>query len=202
MALTMAQRVAHYQSVFPRHQASWPYVVHEVDREVIYATWLCGQDYQNPTRLYGAYPRIYLPRMEALFPDRQSTLQCFSGVLPESEEYWRLDITNRLGHTEDQGFKEGSVYDAVSLFGPNAFDLILADPPYEEIDCQHYNTPMINRLKALAALAGVLSPGGFLVWLDVMWPIHSKETWTTVGRITIVRSTNHRVRMATIFQRV
>lgn len=47
----------------------------------------------------------------------------------------------------------------------------------------------------------VTKPGGHLVWLDVCWPMHRKVEWVTVGRIAIVRSTNHRVRMATIFER-
>lgn len=41
-----------------------------------------------------------------------------------------------------------------------------------------------------------------LVWLDVVWPMFRKSEWRTVGRITVIRSTNHRARIATIFERV
>jgi hypothetical protein len=200
--ITMGARVEHYKKVFPKVPASWPYLVEEQGREVIYATWLCGQDYTNKTQLYGAYPKIYVPRVEALFPDRQSVLHCFSGVLPEAEDYWRLDLVNRTGDTLDQGFREGSVYDVVELFGPSAFDLVVADPPYSDDDAVKYDTPMVKRVQAMAALAGVIVKGGHLVWLDTVWPIHSKEQWVTVGRITVIRSTNHRVRLASIFERV
>jgi hypothetical protein len=35
-----------------------------------------------------------------------------------------------------------------------------------------------------------------------VWPMHRKDEWRTVGRIMLVRSTNHRVRCVTIFERV
>ncbi|MND07635.1 hypothetical protein D3C83_297470 [compost metagenome] len=53
----------------------------------------------------------------------------------------------------------------------------------------------------MAAIARVTIVGGHLVWLDTTWPMHRKAEWRTVGRITIVRSTNHRVRMISIFER-
>ena len=59
----------------------------------------------------------------------------------------------------------------------------------------------IDRLRATSALASVTKPGGHLVWLDTCWPQHRKTEWLTVGRITIVRSTNHGLREATIFER-
>jgi hypothetical protein len=82
------------------------------------------------------------------------------------------------------------------------FDLVTADPPYSSQDAEHYQTPMIDRRKVMAALADVTFRGGHLVWLDTVWPMHSKTQWITVGRICLVRSTNHRVRLVSIFQRV
>lgn len=202
MAMTWEQRVEHFRKEYARYPASWPFLVHEKDRDVIYAIWVLGHDYRNKSRLYGAYPPDYVNRVHALFPDRQSTLHAFSGVMPESEEYWRLDLVNRTGDTEDQGFKEGNVYDAVEHFGPKVFDLVVADPPYSDEDAAKYDTPSVKRTQALAALGGVTMTGGHLVWLDTVWPIHSKEQWLTVGRIMVIRSTNHRVRLASIFERV
>lgn len=200
--ITMGARVEHFKKVYEKYPASQPHLVQEQGRDVIYATWVLGQDYRNKTQLYGAYPPDYVNRVNALFPDRQSTLHCFSGVLPASEEYWRLDLVNRTGDGEDQGFKEGTVYEAVNIFGRRAFDLIVADPPYTELDAERYETPMVHRKNALNALAETTEIGGHLVWLDIVWPMHRKEIWVTVGRITVIRSTNHRVRLATIFERV
>lgn len=61
---------------------------------------------------------------------------------------------------------------------------------------------MVNRGKATRALAQVVDPGGFLVWLDTVWPMHRKAEWRTVGRILLQRSTNHRARIVSIFERV
>ena len=44
-------------------------------------------------------------------------------------------------------------------------------------------------------------PAAFVVWLDTVWPMHRKDTWRTVGRILLQRSTNHRVRLVTLFER-
>lgn len=200
--ITWATRIDVFKKAYAKYPASWPTLVQEQDRDVIYATWVLGQDYRNKTQLYGAYPPDYVKRITTLFPDRQSTLHCFSGVLPEGEDYWRLDLVNRTGDTADKGFVQGSVYDVASIFKRIEFDLIVADPPYSEADAVKYDTPMVKRIEAMAALAKVTMKGGHLVWLDQTWPIHSKEQWVTVGRITVIRSTNHRVRLASIFQRV
>jgi hypothetical protein len=56
-------------------------------------------------------------------------------------------------------------------------------------------------MKATRALAGVLEPGGYLAWLDTSWPMHSKRELVTVGRIYIQRSTMHRTRVCTLFER-
>ena len=88
---------------------------------------------------------------------------------------------------------------AVNHDGP--FQLIIADPPYSSDDAKRYGTPMINRLAVLNALAEVALPGGYLAWLDQVWPQHKSEQWQTVARIAVTRCTNHRTRDLTIFQR-
>lgn len=93
------------------------------------------------------------------------------------------------------------MYDVPRLFGATRFRLIMADPPYSQQDATHYQTPAIYRRRALAALAEVTAPGGFCVWLDTVWPMHSKRQWRTCGRIALTRSTNHRLRDITIFER-
>lgn len=60
---------------------------------------------------------------------------------------------------------------------------------------------MVNRRAVLAALANITVEGGHLVWLDTVWPMHRKAQWRTVGRIALTRSTNHRVRDISIFER-
>jgi hypothetical protein len=214
--MTLAERIAAFERAFPKWPASWPvmtmeqfrgkdvvegtsWLVQEQARDVLYAIWLIGNDYRNQTHYYGSYPPKFLERVMALFPDAlpRDTLHVFSGSLPKGP-YVRLDINPAL-----QPDVVGSVYDAATLF-PRVpgFRLVVADPPYSQEDAMHYNTQMIDRRRTTAALAAITAPGGHLVWLDTVWPMHNKTQWLTVGRILVQRSTNHRARVVSIFERV
>lgn len=198
--MTLEQRAAAYAATFPKHPAAWPRLVEEGGKPVLYATWVIGADYRNKSRFYGAYPAGYLPRVMALFPDLQrperpgDVLHIFAGSLAPSPDYVRVDLVQPAEIA-------ASVYDlpTVLTFRPR---LVIADPPYSAADAVHYGTPMVNRGKATRALAQVVDPGGFLVWLDTVWPMHRKAEWRTVGRILLQRSTNHRARIVSIFERV
>jgi hypothetical protein len=203
--MTIDRRIEAFKVAFAKWPASWPQLVREQDRDVLYATWLLGNDYRNKTKYYGAYPPGYLDRVMALFPDvvveaaneklgtHSAILHVFSGSLPPGR-YERCDVT------QDAELR-CSVYNLPNVILNWKPLLVLADPPYSATDAVNYGTSMIDRRRALAALAAITRPGGHLVWLDTCWPMHRKAEWVTVGRITIVRSTNHRVRMATIFER-
>lgn len=191
----MHERRDAYAKAFPRWPASWPWVVREQDRDVLLAVWVIGNDYRNKTRFYGAYPRGYLERVAALFPDMtrpEAVLHVFSGSLPPGN-YVRCDSV------QDAELR-CSVYE-IARATAGTFELIMADPPYTKEDASRYSTPMVDRRRAMAALAEVARPGAFLVWLDTVWPMHRKAEWLTVGRILVQRSTNHRVRVASIFMR-
>lgn len=199
--MTLEERAAAFNDTYAKWPASHLRVVLEGGKPVLYGRWLIGNDYRNKSRYYGAYPAGYLERVRALFPDlgvldRVSAcevLHVFSGSLPAGP-YARCDIS------QDAEF-DCSVYDLPNLCGEHAWKLIFADPPYSAADAKRYGTPMVDRRKAIAALARVTLPGGFLVWLDTVWPMHRKAQWRTVGRIGLTRSTNHRVRDITIFER-
>lgn len=207
--LTMQQRAdAYAASEFGRRfPESVPRVSREQERDVLYAIWVIGNDYRNPSRYYGSYPRGYLERLMALFPDVTDpqthcryrgpgwlpTLHAFAGSVPPGH-YIRCDV---------QGDVEArcSVLELPERYGRDFF-LQFADPPYSGPDAEKYGTPMVDRRRCTAALAQVAQPGGFLCWLDTCWPMHSKRQWVTVGRIFVQRSTNHRVRLLSIFRRV
>lgn len=196
--MTLTDRAGAFASAYAKWPAAWPIVGQEQGRDVLYATWLIGNDYRNKTRFYGAYPNGYLERVMALFPDVPDVLKLhvFSGSVAKGS-ILRLD-SNPVHRPE----VVGSVYDVEGLVnGLMPFRLVLADPPYTAQDALRYATPMINRGKALRALATITQPGGHLAWLDTVWPMHRKAEWTTVGRITVIRSTNHRVRLLSLFQR-
>ncbi len=210
--LTLAQRADMFNAALPKGQeAARLHVAQEQGHDVLYGRWLGGQDYRNRSRYYGATPHGYLQRMAVLFSDVPrstvfrgrrfpSTLHAFSGSLPRG---WhaRLDLHRRFAGG-GQWFRQGSVYDAGRVFaGWPGFRLLHADPPYSAQDAERYGTAGCHRLRATAALRRVAAPGAFLVWLDTAWPQHRKSDWVTVGRIVLTRSTNHRTRDVSIFQR-
>ena len=168
--------------------------------------WCIGNMFGNAVSFYGAYPRGYLQRVHSMFPNAQRVLHVFSGsltieqaaaVAPNAQTIELVDLRN----TESGCYPtwQGNV---VSL--PDAwhgyFDLILADPPYSRADAQKYDVPMLNRGRATRALRRVVAPGGVLVWLDQVWPMHRKADWKCWGHVAVVRSTNHRVRLASFFE--
>jgi hypothetical protein len=228
--MTLHDRADAYAAAFPQFPASNLHVVQEQGRDVLYGIWLLGNDYRTASALYGAYPKGYLDRVMALFPDAgDGVLHAFSGSLPPGP-YSRVDVIDRCG-VADVRFHRVDVCALATSYPEWAgrFSLVCADPPYSEPDADRYGTKMPDRRRALAALAFVTAPGGFLVWLDCVWPMHRKDEWLTVGRVLLdevdeapddvdepspedswavagriglVRSTNHRVRLISIFERV
>lgn len=162
----------------------------------VVGTWVMGNNYTVASSYYGGYPHGYLKRMRALFPDKEHTLHLFSGKVGKDEF---------PGHTVDINASNGPdfVDDAQSLASvPLAdYDLVLADPPYSVEDCDHYQTSMVKRNKVMQALSGLTS-GTHVVWLDQVLPMYRKDTFRVVGYVGMVKSTNHRFRVVTIFERV
>lgn len=205
--MTVDERVASYRQAFGDWPSSVPSIVIEDGRRVMQGVWMFGQDYRNDSRYYGAYPGNFLLRLAALFPDfvilpnvlptgRTDVLHAFSGSLPPGS-YKRCDLLQPAEFS-------CSVYDLHAYGDATSFPfgLIVADPPYSSADAKKYGTAGVDRLRAMKALALVTEVGGFCCWLDTAWPMHSKRDWVTVGRIYIQRSTNHRVRLLSVFERV
>ena len=203
MKLTIPERAEAFKAAFPNQPASWPWIAQEGDphlgeqHDVMYAVWCPGAAYGNENPLHGSYPRGYLKKLMAFFPDiaPRDTLHAFAGLLPAGD-YVRLDLK-----AERNPDVVGNVYDAPQLFPACRFELVAADPPYTPKDADIYGTPMVNRPRAVRALADVVKPGGFMAWLDTQWPMHRKSQWVTVARIMVERSTNHDTRSLHIFRR-
>jgi len=164
------------------------------DDNRIYGTWIMGNNYKVNSGYYGGYPAGYLKRIKALFPDKKSILHLFSG---------KVDTTILDGKTVDINKDNDADYvdDAQSLENVPVedFDLILADPPYSVEDCEHYQTSMIKRNKVMKALGKKAIKGTHVVWLDQVLPMYRKDEWSIESVIGMVKSTNHRFRVVTIF---
>lgn len=218
--MTPVQRADCYNCAFPKRPPLSTFKPGPDPREQwVGGTWLIGACYKNPNPLYGAYPRGYLERVHSMFPDARSILHVFSGGLnteyaiaaawpglayrkltdPAADQGYGLELVDL--HGPDKGRYptwQGNVHDLPAEWA-GRFDLILADPPYSAADAAEYGTPMVNRAAVIRKLREVCAPGGNLVWLDQCWPQHRSDQWKCWAQIGLVRSTNHRMRLVSIF---
>jgi hypothetical protein len=162
----------------------------------VVGTWIMGQDYRVKSGFYGGYPAGYLRRIKALFPDKSQVLHLFSG---------KVDLAALPGDTVDinPDLAPTFVDDAQRLEGVplGHYDLVLADPPYSVEDCERYQTTMVKRNTVLQALSR-LPPDAHVVWLDQVLPMYRKDTFAIEAVIGMVKSTNHRFRVVTVFRRL
>ena len=162
----------------------------------VVGTWIMGNDYRVRSAYYGGYPAGYLRRIRALFPDKGRVLHIFSG---------KVDLAALPGDTVDINPKLKPTYidDGQKLTNVplETYDLVLADPPYSVEDADRYRTTMVKRNAVLRALQRV-SPGTHIVWLDQVLPMYRKDAFSIDGVIGMVKSTNHRFRVVTIFRRL
>lgn len=213
--MNIADRADAYNAAFPNRPGLF------ADAGMVVGCWMIGACYKNPNPLYGAYPRGYLERIHAMFPDARLILHAFSGGLTReaATEPWKQELTGGDGrnflvphvelvdmHGPEQGrfpTWQGDLFDYIEQpENLNKFDLILADPPYSADDAEKYDCPPPNRRAIMQALRKVCKRGGNLVWLDQVWPQHRKDQWRTWGTVGLIRSTNHRVRAVSFFEAV
>jgi 16S rRNA G966 N2-methylase RsmD len=156
-----------------------------------------GNDYRVKSEYYGGYPAGYLRRVKALFPDKEIPLHLFSG---------KVDTLALPGRTVDINPETAPDYldDAQTLTNVpvEGFDLVLADPPYSVEDCDHYQTTMVKRNVVMRVLGERLRPGAHVVWLDQVLPMYRKDQFNLDAVIGMVKSTNHRFRVVTIFSKL
>lgn len=161
----------------------------------VVGTWIMGNDYRVRSGYYGGYPAGYLRRIRALFPEKRRVLHLFSG---------QVDLSAFPGDTVDINPALNPTYldDAQSLKGvPLAeYDLVLADPPYSVEDAERYRTTMVKRNVVMRALQR-LGPGAHVVWLDQVLPMYRKDAFDLEAVIGMVKSTNHRFRVVSVFRR-
>lgn len=209
--MNIRERVDAYNAAHP----NYPGLL--ADAGMVVGTWMIGACYKNPNPLYGAYPYGYLKRVHSMFPDARHVLHAFSGGLTKSAAIMAAfdgglnlaqPYTTELVdmHGPEQGRHptwQGDLLEFCELPDRQGrFDLILADPPYSAEDAKKYDCPPPNRRATLQALRRVCKTGGNLVWLDTQWPMHRKTEWKTWGTVGLLRSTQHRMRLVSMFEAV
>lgn len=189
--MTLQERIDNYVK-----ETEYPRSLFIGDDNRIVGTWIMGQNYTVKSSYYGGYPAGYLKRIKALFPDKNNVLHLFSG---------KVELDKLPGKTVDINPDNGADYvdDAQRLekVPVEEFDLICADPPYSVEDCDHYKTTMIKRNVVMKVLGDRLKTGAHVVWLDQVLPMYKKDQFELVGVIGMVKSTNHRFRVVTIFEK-
>lgn len=162
----------------------------------VVGTWIMGNDYRVKSGYYGGYPAGYLKRVRALFPEKSRCLHVFSG---------KVDLAALPGDTVDVNADLGPTFvdDAQTMerVPLEQYDLVLADPPYSVEDAERYQTSMVKRNAVIRALQR-LPAGAHVVWLDQVLPMYRKDAWTVEAVIGMVKSTNHRFRVVTVFRRL
>ena len=175
----------------------------ETESGMITGFWMVGNDYHNASGYYGAYPPGFMKRIALLFPDPDIVLHLFSGMVEKGA--WKGTSVREITCDCNESLHPDVCENATELqrsFEPGTFDLVVADPPYDE-NHVHYGTPKVNKRKVLKRCADVLCKGGHLVWLDTIMPIWSKaDGWKLVGTIGLLQSTNHKVRVVSIWEKV
>lgn len=191
-ALTWADRIANYERV-----TGFPKALFESGDGRVVGLWVMGNDYRVKSKFYGGYPAGYLRRIKALFPEKKEVLHLFAG---------KVDTAAFPGKTVDirPDLKPDYLDDAHTLTKVplNTFDLVMADPAYSKEDTLHYGTPMIQRNRVMRTLGAGLSSGCHVVWLDQVLPMYRKREFAVDAYIGMVKSTNHRFRVITVFRKL
>ena len=189
--LTMQDRIKNY-----KEKTGFPTSLFVAEDGRVVGTWIFGNDYRVQSGYYGGYPAGYLRRIRALFPDKTKALHLFSG---------KVDLTVFPGDTVDINPDLNPTYvdDAQRLENVplGLYNIVLCDPPYSVEDAEHYKTTMVKRNVVLKNLERV-KQGTHVVWLDQVLPMYRKDTFKMVAVIGCVKSTNHRFRVITIFERI
>lgn len=166
-------------------------------------TWIMGNDYQVKSKYYGGYPNTYLRRVKALFSDKVRPLHLFSGEVDLSiipGDTVDLTLASALAHPRG-GMHYTDDAQTLTRVPLEKYDLVLADPPYSAEDAEHYHTSMVKRNLVFRALSRV-KPGTHIVWLDQVLPMWRKDTFRLTGVVGLVRSTNHRFRIMSVYERL
>ena len=164
----------------------------------VYGLWILGNNFRNISKYYGAYPVGYLKRIHTIFYDARKVLHLFSGSVKKG--MWKNEITFDITPEVNSDIV-GDAHKLSKYFDKDKFDLVLADPPYTECDAKKYGTKMINRKKVIDEVYKVMVDGGVLVWLDIQMPMYSKKRLELLGAIGLIISTNHRVRLVSLFKK-
>lgn len=161
----------------------------------IYGVWHCGRTPFDMNGYWGRFPATLVNRITTMFPPEKCRfLHLCSG---------RAHIDGALNVDIKPLPEVDVVADAESLpFGKNMFDVCLIDPPYSQEDATRYGVSrLVSAGKVTSQLLRILSPGGWLLWLDEKYPAVDTHKWHLQGLVAVVCGANRRTRILSMFQK-
>jgi hypothetical protein len=139
---------------------------------------------------------MYWKRIQSFIRPADKVVHLFSGSLAAGE-YVRVDMDPAMN--PDVCCKTEDVDKHIEH---NSVDVVFADPPYTQADSNiGYKGNFPNKKKTISSVYSILKPGGLLFWLDTCLPMFRKSEFELAGVITILISTNHRVRLVSVFRK-
>ena len=172
------------------NQLSYPPTIYS--HEWIYGLWYCGTSFQKAT-YYGQYPSTFVKRIRAMFPTERMLHLCCG----RCRIIGAVNIDNRsLPEVDVQADVEALPFRDAS------FSVVLIDPPYSELDAARYKQKRLIRPTVVMQEADrVLTPNGWLLWLDEKYPSYRRSEWRLRGLIGVVTGFERRTRCLSMFQR-
>lgn len=181
------------------HRKEFPHTAVQIVEGRLYGIWMIGNNYKRPNGYYGEYPPHYVDRVRSLFPDKTHMMHLFSGSIQSSDpDEWTVDV-------QETGFYPMTVCRAEEVhtkFKPDAFNIVLADPPYSPADAKAYGTKMPNIPAVLRSLHHVVTPGGVVVWLSTRPPMYRKDEWSLAGVVGLHCGTNRSFRSIIFLEKI
>ena len=167
------------------------------DKGWIYGVWYCGKKFKK-AQLYGEYPATFFRRVIAMFPSvkEEKFLHLFSGTMGEDfgltvdgSDKFNPDVIHILTKDNPLPFKD------------NIFDVVLADPPYSSEDAKQYGLPYPGPETILKESIRVLKPGGYFLFLHIMYPSYKRKSVSLVGLIAVITGFKSITRLLSIFKK-
>jgi len=160
---------------------------------VFTALWACKRAFKKFT---GPYPEDFLDRVYRFLGVTEEWKIChlFSGVV---EKRFKNEVTVDI----NPNLKPDFVEDATKThFKDNSFDLVLADPPYNEKYAKKYGTKLPKIKDILMESVRICKKDGYIGLLHFIVPIKPKGT-ERVAVIGITEGANMRIRVFTLFKK-
>lgn len=205
-SLQLQDRVDRYFQAFPKAPEKSINVIQTPDGlGKITGTWEIGRLFQG-SKYYGSFPGNFLRRVSAMFPEPpENTLHLFSGSLPAGR-YFKAD--GKIQDLTDPKHVFGDAADLYRAFREHDLGkaakirLILADPPYSQVDAVKYGfKKLVNYKAVLGECHKLLEPGGWLLWLATRAPIYANKNWRMSFLVPIYCGTNKIIRALWGFQK-